>query len=127
MLPALPMRVAHVTLGLSTGGQEKLLVEFAKHADRERFQLVFVSLTDRGPLAATLEAQGWPVIALDTPGGVRPGLIWRLRRLFKQNRIDIVHTHDDRPLVYGVPAARLARVRRVVHTHHHGVLPGVRR
>ena len=46
------LRVAHVTLGLDVGGQEKLLVEFARHADREGFELVFVSLTDRGQLAA---------------------------------------------------------------------------
>jgi glycosyltransferase involved in cell wall biosynthesis len=29
-----------------------------------------------------------------------------------------VHTHDDRPFVYGVPAAKLAGVRTVIHTCH---------
>ena len=40
-------RLAHVTLGLDTGGQEKLLVEFARRADRRRFELFFLSLTGR--------------------------------------------------------------------------------
>ena len=35
------MRIAHVSLQLETGGMEKLLVEFARHADRSRFALHF--------------------------------------------------------------------------------------
>jgi glycosyltransferase involved in cell wall biosynthesis len=107
-----------VTLGLDVGGQEKLLVEFARHADRRRFDLHFISLSTRGVLAADLEACGWPVAALEAPAGLRPGIIYQLARLFRQLRIDIVHTHDDRPNIYGVPAVYLSGVRRVIHTRH---------
>ncbi len=120
------LRVAHVTLGLATGGQEKLLVEFARHADRERFDPLFISLTDRGLLSETIEATGSRVIALDAPSGLRPRLTLTLKRLFVEERIDIVHTHDDRPLIYGAPAGRWAG-RRVIHTQHHGQLPNVGR
>ena len=44
-------RVVHVTLSLDVGGQEKLLVEFARHADRTRFDLHFLALGKRGPIA----------------------------------------------------------------------------
>ena len=115
------LRVAHVTLGLDVGGQEKLLVEFARCADRRRFDLCFVSLGGRGVLAGDLEAYGWSVEALGEPFGFRPGLVLRLARLFRERRIDVVHTHDERPHVYGAVAARLAGVRRVVHTRHHGM------
>jgi glycosyltransferase involved in cell wall biosynthesis len=111
------LRVAHVTLGLDVGGQEKLLVEFARHADRDGFELVFVSLTGRGLLAADLDTQRWPVVALEPPG-LRPRLVLRLARLFRDLKVDVVHTHDDKPLLYGAPAARLARVRRVLDTRH---------
>lgn len=117
------LRVAHVSLGLMTGGQEKLLLEFVRCADRERFEPVIVSLTDRGLLADSLEAAGATVLTLGAPGGLRPRLIVQLRNLFRDQKIDIVHTHDDRPLIYGVPAARWAG-RRVIHTQHHGHLPG---
>lgn len=116
-------RIAHVTLGLDMGGQEKLLVEFARRADRSRFDLHFVSLTGRGCLAAEVEACGWPVVALEEPGGLRPGLVLRLARLFRQWQVDVVHTHDDRPLIYGTFAARLARVPLNLHTRH-GQIPG---
>ena len=112
------LRVVHVTGCLDMGGQEKLLVEFAKHADRDRFELRFVSLESRGLLADDLEAQGWPVTALD----IAPGLHWRLpcqlAKLFRRWRTDIVHTHNERPLLYAAPAARLARVPRLIHTKH---------
>jgi glycosyltransferase involved in cell wall biosynthesis len=112
------LRVAHVSWGLNVGGLEKLLVEFARHADRAHFDLRFISLTTRGTLAGDLERHGWPVIALEEPGGLQPGLVLRLAQLFRRERIDVVHTHDERPLLYGAAAARLARVPRVVHTRH---------
>jgi sugar transferase (PEP-CTERM/EpsH1 system associated) len=112
------LRVVHVTGCLDMGGQEKLLVEFAKHADRDRFDLRFLSLGSRGVLADELEAQGWPVTALDLSPGLHLRLPWRLSRLFRQWRADIVHTHNDRPLLYAAPAARLARVSSVLHTKH---------
>ncbi len=112
------MRVAHVTLGLDMGGQEKLLVEFARHADRTRFDLQVVSLSTRGVLADEIEACDCPVTALEEPAGFRVGLFVRLARWLRRERIDVVHTHDNRPLIYGAGAAALARVPRVVHTQH---------
>ncbi len=116
--PTRRLRIAHVTLGLDMGGQEKLLVEFARHADRARFELCVVSLGGRGPLAEDIEAQSWRVIALNESAGLRPGLVLRLARLLRRRGIDVVHTHDVRPLVYGALAGRLARVAGVVHTRH---------
>jgi glycosyltransferase involved in cell wall biosynthesis len=112
------LRVVHVTGCLDIGGQEKLLVEFAKHVDRERFELRFVSLGSRGMLADDLETQGWPVTALDINAGLYLRLPWRLANLFRQWQTDIVHTHNERPLIYSAPAASLARTARVIHTKH---------
>src|SRR5439155_16323517 len=112
------LRVAHITLGLDVGGQEKLLVEFARHADRAALDLRFVSLEGRGRLADDLEAQGWQVTALDAPKGLHPSLVLRLAQLFRGWQPDVVHTHDLKPLLYAAPAARMARVPRVIHTKH---------
>ena len=50
-------------------------------------------------------------------------MIFRLARWFRRQCCDVVHTHDDKPLLYGSLAAKLARVRRHIHTQHHGLLP----
>ncbi len=122
-----PLRVGHVTLGLETGGQERLLLEFARHAAGDRVALTVVSLTGRGRLGGQLEALGARVIGLDVPAGFRPRLIMELRKLFRAEDFDVVHTHDERPLIYGGPAALLAGVPVRVHTHHHGRLGPVSR
>ena len=112
------LRVAHVTFGLDVGGLERLLIEFGRHADRERFDLHFVSLGTRGRLAGEIELLGWPVLALDEPTGLRLSLVPRLARFFRGWGADVVHTHENRALFYAAPAAWLARVPRVVHTRH---------
>jgi glycosyltransferase involved in cell wall biosynthesis len=114
------LRVAHVAHGLDVGGLEKLLVEFARHADRERFELRFFSLGDRGALAGDLEALGWPVEALGLPWGFRPSLFAKLARRLSRWGANVVHTHDERPLIYGTVAGWLAGVPRLVHTRHRG-------
>lgn len=116
--PRRPVRVAHVVGQLGVGGMEKLLVEFARFADRRRFDLVFVCLGGRGPVADEIEAHGWPVVCLDEPPGLRPGLVLRLARLFRRWRARVVHTHNDNPLIYAGPAARLAGAWTVLQTRH---------
>jgi glycosyltransferase involved in cell wall biosynthesis len=113
-----PVRVAHVALQLETGGMERLLVEFARRADRTEFEPIVVCLGRRGPIGDEIEARGARVIALNLPPGVRPSALFRLARLFRDERIDVVHTHNTKPLLYAGPAARMAGVRAVVHTRH---------
>jgi len=103
---------------LDMGGMEKLLVEFARHADRQRFQLQFISMTSRGKLAHEIEKCGWPVTALEEPPGRRPGLVFRLARLFGSERYDLVHAHNTKALIFSAPAARFARVSGIIQTRH---------
>jgi len=116
-----PIRVVHLTHGLEIGGLEKLLVEFARHTDRSKFELKFVSFSGRGALADDIEAAGWPVITLNQPEGLRPGVVLRIAALLRTWQADILHTHDPKTLIYGAPAARLARVH-AVHTCHGNAL-----
>jgi glycosyltransferase involved in cell wall biosynthesis len=113
-----PIRVAHLVAQLEMGGMEKLLVDFARHADRRHFELRFISLGSRGCLAEEIEACGWPVETVGMPSGLRLSLVLRLARILRRWRADVVHTHNNRPLFHGAPAARLAGVPWVIHTRH---------
>ena len=112
------IRVTHVILQLHTGGMEKLLVEFARHADRDRFDLRFICIGGHGQVADEIAGCNWPVTCLGYPPGLRPDLIVGLARQFAAARADVVHTHNNVPLIYGGPASRLAGVRAVVQTRH---------
>ncbi len=112
------LRVLHVVGQLDMGGMEKLLVEFARHADRRLFDLRFVSTGSRGSLATEIEACGWPVTALGQPPGLRPRFALRLAREMRRWRVDVLHAHNLNPMIYAVPAAWLAGVPVAIHTRH---------
>jgi glycosyltransferase involved in cell wall biosynthesis len=113
-----PLRVAHVALQLETGGLERLLVEFARCADRSAVVPTVLSMGQRGALADEIESHGCPVIALGLEPGLRPSALFRIAKLLRERGIDVVHTHNTKPLLYAGPAARLAGVRAVIHTRH---------
>jgi glycosyltransferase involved in cell wall biosynthesis len=119
------IRVVHLTYSLHKGGCESLQVEFAKLADQSRFDLRFVAVDSLGHTADVIEELGWPVTCLEKPGGFRPGHIFKLAKLLRQWGTDVVHTHDNGPLMYGSVAGRLAGVPVLVHTRHHGRLPWI--
>lgn len=112
------LRIVHVALGTSMGGMEKLLVDFARLTCRKRFEPDFVSLQEKGVLAAEIENQHCPVVTFDKQPGFKAGLVLRLASYLRTLRPDIVHTHNAGGFVYGTISARLAGVPRLVHTQH---------
>ncbi len=112
------LRVCHVSLGLCTGGMERLLVEFARCHDPKRYELHFVALHNLGQPAEDVRAAGCQVHLLPDRRG-KPWSQWReLVRFLKQLQPDIVHTHNAYPHLYGTLAARWCRTPVVVNTRH---------
>jgi glycosyltransferase involved in cell wall biosynthesis len=97
---------------------EKVLAELARHADRDTHDLHFVCLGESGPVADEIAALGWPVTVLGKPRGLRPSFVLKLARLFTSLGTDVVHTHNNDPLLYAGPAARIAGVPVVLQTRH---------
>jgi glycosyltransferase involved in cell wall biosynthesis len=112
------LKVAHIVQGLEMGGLERMLLDFAKFADAARFDMVFFSITGRGAMADILESLGHTIVTVGKPPGLHLSAIVKLSRLLRASRVDIVHTHNNSALFYGVPAAKLAGIRRVIHTRH---------
>lgn len=115
------IRVVHVSLSLNTGGLEKLLVEFAKYADRDRFDLRFVALTQGGYLADQIASHGWPVSVLGLKLGWHPSSMLRLIRMLQGCGGTVVHMHNTAPLFYAGPALRMARIPIGIYTRHYGL------
>ena len=111
-------RIVHISLGTHVGGMEKLLVEFARFTDRSQYELTFISLQQRGDLAAQIESHDCSVIAMDKAEGLKPALVARLAKTLRRIKPDVVHTHNTAGYVYGVAAAAMARVPRIIHTRH---------
>ncbi len=111
------MRIAHVVLSLDVGGQERLILNLSRALALRGHDVHVVSLTEGGGLRAEFGTIPTHDVAR-TAGGFEPWLIARLARAIARLRPDAVHTHNAGPLIYAAPAARAARVKRVVHTKH---------
>ncbi len=110
------VRVLHVIATLLPGGTEMALLRLLQHLDPRRYDLRVACLRGEPVLAPEFEAAGFPVVAIGTRGTVDPAALWRLVRLVRRDRIDLVHTQMDLADYYGTCAARLGGARAVVTT-----------
>lgn len=119
------VRVCHVSMTLKTGGLERLLVEFGKFHDSSRFDLRFVALADLGPPAEDLRQLGFVVSSLRFGSVGKLAVLRQLASTLREEKVDIVHTHNTYAHFYGALAARWAGVRHVINTQHgRGCGPG---
>ncbi|MFI9392166.1 glycosyltransferase [Streptomyces bauhiniae] len=109
------MRALHIITGLGVGGAEQQLRLLLRHLPVE---CDVVTLTNPGPVAAGLRADGVRVADLAMGGNRDLAALPRLARLIRRGNYDLVHTHLYRACLYGRLAARLAGVRAVVATEH---------
>ncbi|MFJ4323573.1 glycosyltransferase [Streptomyces tricolor] len=109
------MKALHIITGLGVGGAEQQLRLLLRHLPVES---EVVTLTNPGPVADGLAADGVRVTHLGMTGNRDLAALPRLARIVRRGRYDLVHTHLYRACLYGRIAARLAGVRAVVATEH---------
>jgi glycosyltransferase involved in cell wall biosynthesis len=103
---------------LLTGGLERLLVEFGRNRDGERFETSFVALDGMGTPAEELRQQGHHVECVADSVSGKLARLRRLTQIFRDGQFDIVHTHNTLAHFYGAFAAKFAGVPVVVNTQH---------
>lgn len=109
------LRVVHVITTLTTGGAERQVEALATAS---RHDVRVVSLYSGGVVADALRGRGVPVDVLGMAGWRKLVAPLRLARLLRRLRPDIVHVHLLSAQLWGIPAARLARVPVIVSTEH---------
>jgi glycosyltransferase involved in cell wall biosynthesis len=111
-----PLRVCHISLTLKTGGLERLLADMARLHDRSACQMDFLAIQEVGRFADAIRDAGCTVHQL-APAG-RLGRLRQMIRIFREQRYDVIHTHNTYPHLYGTWAARWAGVPVVLQTRH---------
>jgi sugar transferase (PEP-CTERM/EpsH1 system associated) len=110
--------VAQVVLSLAVGGLERVVVNLARGLRAARYQPLVVCLEDRGVFADELEKAGITVYALNRRPGVDWSAIRAMARLFRENNVKIMHSHNFAAQLHGLLAAWLAGVPVKIHTRH---------
>ncbi|WP_146649386.1 glycosyltransferase [Labilithrix luteola] len=112
------VRVAHVLSSLHLGGQERVALDLASYQKSAGWEVTALSLAPlpEGLLAKDFRAAGVAVETFEKRAGVDVALAVRVG-LWMRGRFDLVHTHNPAALLYGAPAAALARIA-CVHTKH---------
>ncbi len=117
------IRVMFVTPCFGYGGLERVMLDIVANLDRSRFTPSFCTLlAPDAEMFRKLERLDIPCTVLDKGEGVSWSLVFRLARLLRRKRIDLVNSHDIGATLYAAPAARLAGIDTVVHTDHSQIL-----
>ena len=116
------MRIAHIIKVTRISGAERHLLFLLEGLRKRGVDAHLIILVERGqPMDNMVEAaelRGIPVSRLTIRRDYDLLLLWRLRRALRQIKPDIAHTHLIHADLLGFPAARLARVKRVVSSRH---------
>lgn len=112
-----PVRALQIITGLGVGGAEQQLRLLLRHLP---VHCDVVTLTNPGPVAAGIRADGTRVRHLGMRGNRDLTVLPRLAAAIRTGRYDVVHTHLYRACVYGRTAARIAGVPAVATEHSLG-------
>ncbi|TAL85167.1 MAG: glycosyltransferase [Candidimonas sp.] len=104
------LQVVHIISGLGLGGAETVLHRLVT-ASSQASRSIVISLGDDGVFGPRLRAAGIDVYCLNMrPGRLSPAGVWRLYRLLRQIRPDVVQTWMYHADLLGGVAARLAGI-----------------
>ena len=115
------MQVLHIITGLGDGGAEALLYRMCKF-DKEHNHIV-ISLMDEQKYGPLLKEIGVVVHILSFPKGkIKFSGFFKLYKLIKQIKPDVVQTWLDHADMIGGIVARLAGIKNIVWGVHHTAL-----
>lgn len=120
------IRVMHIITRLIVGGAQENTVLTAALLDKRRFDTEVISGPQTGPEGSLIDQvhqRGVPLTILpDLVREISPlhdlKALFKLARLIRRNRCDIIHTHSSKAGVLGRWAGWMAGVPIIVHTVH---------
>ncbi|MDQ3000752.1 MAG: glycosyltransferase family 4 protein [Fibrobacterota bacterium] len=119
-----PLKILQVSHDLRAGGLQRVVIDLAQGLKRLGHDAHICSLRGSGPLEAEIRGRGIPVWAMPWPEkGADRWMFAKVFRLLKEQRYDVIHTHNTQAFLDGGLAALLARVPARVHTDHARAFP----
>ncbi len=107
--PTSRLRILHVITGLEIGGAERVMLETARYQKAEGHEVSVCALRPGGPLEPAVR-EVCSVFTTNMGHALTPQVVWRLARLMRRGRYDIVQSYLYQANLVARVAARLAGV-----------------
>ena len=108
----------YMIYSLNNGGAEMLALKLAEAINTDHFNVLICSLSDAGPLREILEKKNIDFLTLGKKEGKDLTIVRKLTKVLNNYNIDIVHTHNQGPLLYMYLARFFQNNCLLVHTEH---------
>lgn len=115
------LHVAHLVNYLGPAGKERGIMKLIDNIDTERFDNTIICVNAIREHAG-MDYSRFRIINLDMPLGNNFNLPFILKKLFREEKFDIIHTRSWGTLLEGVLGAKLAGAPVVIHGEH-GTFP----
>lgn len=109
------INILHVIDKLRVGGAEKHLVRLVNGLDKTRYNSIICCLEGKGPLLNELKRH--KVYVFRKKGGLDLNLIFKLHKIIKKEKIDIIHAHHETQAEYSLVGSFFGRTPVIVTRH----------
>lgn len=104
------IKILHLTTDSRIGGTEKNIISLVSRLDRDRYENIVVALLPGGELVDILRGRGIETESLGMRNKFDLPAIFRLSRVIREKRVDILHTYLFHANMLGRIVGRLAGV-----------------
>lgn len=112
------IRVMHMNDSLNLGGAETMIFNLISDLNRQRITPFACSMSVDNALKSTFLESGIPVYECPKKSGLDWKNIFRIAKILRRERIDILHTHNFSSWLWGGLATLFTPSCRLVHTQH---------
>lgn len=115
--------------GLHHGGAERVVATLCNYLDKDKYSITVCWRVALGKIGQDLIDQGHEVIGLPDldPDFMPYNRFLVLKKLLREKKIDVIHTHDTGALVDAAQCKLFGSKARIIHTYHYGNYPNIKR
>jgi len=103
-------KIVYFIQDLHIGGAEKLLLQLIEYLDKDKFETILITFSNKGALFDSLPPSITKIYTTKNP--------LKLFSILKKEKPDIFHSHLWRADFLGIPLAKLAGIKKIFSTRH---------
>lgn len=112
-------KLMQITHDLAIGGLQQVVVNICRSINRDKFDVSVLCLRELGEFVPDVERLGIKVHYLpQKENGTDYFSFLKVAKILRQEKIDVIHTHNTQPFVDGTIGALLSGIKTIVHTDH---------